>query len=60
MTKKRGTAWDGVKNIYHAHQALEVIEDLRQSGGRALGEVTEVAMMLAALAVVIGLFHLLA
>jgi hypothetical protein len=59
MTKKRGTAWDGVKNVYHVHQALEVIEDLRQSGGRALGEVIEVAMMLAVLAAVIGLFYLL-
>jgi hypothetical protein len=22
MAKKRGTAWDGVKNVYHIHQAL--------------------------------------
>jgi hypothetical protein len=59
MAKKRGSMWDGIRDAYHLQQVLEALGSLRQSGGRFLEELGEMAMMFAALAVVVGLFWLL-
>jgi hypothetical protein len=59
MVKKRGSVWDGIRDAYNLHQTIETLGELRQAGGKLLGELGEMAMMFAALAVVIGLFCLL-
>ncbi len=33
MVIKRGSVWDGIKDAYHLHQAIEALGTLRQSGG---------------------------
>jgi hypothetical protein len=59
MAKKRGSVWDGIRDAYNLHQAIETLGALRQSGGRFLEGLREMALMIAALAVVMGLFWLL-
>jgi hypothetical protein len=56
MAKKRGSVWDGIRDAYNLHQAIETLGALRQSGGRFLEGLREMALMIAALAVVMGLF----
>ena len=58
MAKKRGSGWQGIRDAYNLHQAMETLATLRQSGERLRGELAEMAMMVAALVVVIALFYL--
>jgi hypothetical protein len=59
MGKKRGSAADGVKAVYHVHQAFDALQSLNQSKVRKFfQELANVAMMLAAVAFVCGLFWL--
>jgi hypothetical protein len=56
MAKKRGGVADGVKAVYHVHQALEVAQSLSQSKVRQFFEgIGEIAMIAISLAVVYGL-----
>jgi hypothetical protein len=48
MGKKRSSGWDGIRDIYHLHQAMEMLETLRRSGGKVLEQIIEMAMMVAA------------
>jgi hypothetical protein len=59
MGKKRGSVWDGVRDVYHLHQAMETLQALRRSGGEVLRQIGEMVMMIAALAVICGLVWLL-
>jgi hypothetical protein len=59
MAKKRGSVWDGIRDAYNLHQAIEMLGALRQSGGRFLEGLGEMAMMIVALAIVCGVFWLL-
>jgi hypothetical protein len=59
MVKKRGSVWDGIRDAYNLHQAIETLGELRQAGGKLLEVLGEMAMMIATLAVVIGMFYLL-
>jgi hypothetical protein len=58
MTKKRGTIWDGIRDAYNVHEAFELLESFRRSGGRYLTELGE-ALMVAALALICVVFCLL-
>ena len=33
-SKKRGTIWDGIRDAYNIHEAFELLEGFRRSGGR--------------------------
>jgi hypothetical protein len=59
MTKKRGTIWDGVRDTYNVHEAFGLLESLRRSSGRYLTELGEMALMVAALALICAVFWLL-
>jgi hypothetical protein len=59
MAKKRGTVWDGIRDAYNVHEAFYLIETLRRSGGRVIGQIGEMIMMVGTLAVVCGVFWLL-
>jgi hypothetical protein len=59
MVIKRGSVWDGIKDAYHLHQAIEALGTLRQSRGRFLEDLGGMAMMIAALGVVVILLWLL-
>jgi hypothetical protein len=59
MGKKRGSVWDGIRDVYHLHQAMEMLETLRRSGGKVLEQIIEMAMMVAVLAVICGVVWLL-
>jgi hypothetical protein len=59
MAKKRGSVWDGIKDVYHLHQAMEMLGTLRRSGGKVLEEIIEMAMMVTVLAVICGFVWLL-
>jgi hypothetical protein len=52
MTKKRGTIWDGIRDAYNIHEAFEMQEGFRRSGRRYLTDLGEMALMVAALALV--------
>jgi len=59
MRKKRGSVADGVKAAYRVHQAFEAVQSLSESKVRKFfEELANVAMMLAAIACVCGLFWL--
>ena len=51
--------WDGIKDVYHLHQAMEMLGTLRRSGGKVLEEIIEMAMMVTVLAVICGIVWLL-
>jgi hypothetical protein len=56
---KRHRIADGVKAVYHVHQAFEAVQSLSESKVRKFfEELANVAMMLAAIAFVCGLFWL--
>jgi hypothetical protein len=57
MAKKRGSVWDGIRDAYNLHEALEALKALGRSGGRAVEEVTNVALMLVALAAVLSFVY---
>jgi hypothetical protein len=59
MTKKRGTIWDGIRHAYNVHEAFELLESFRRLGGRWLTELGEMALMVAALALICVVFWLL-
>ena len=56
---ERGTIWDGIRDAHNIHEAFELLEGLRRSGGRYLTELGEMALMVAALALVCAVFWLL-
>ena len=59
MTKKRGSVWDGIRDAYNVHEAFQLLESLRRSGGRFVHELSEMALMVGALAIVALVFWLL-
>jgi hypothetical protein len=59
MAKKCDTVWGGIRDAYNVREAFQVIETLRRSGGRVVGEVGEMVMMVGALAAVCAVFWLL-
>ena len=36
MAKKRGSIWDGIRDVYHLHQASEALGALHRSSGQVL------------------------
>jgi hypothetical protein len=59
MGKKRWSGWDGIRDVYHLHQAMETLQALRRSGGQVLHEIVEMALMVAVLALICGIVWLL-
>jgi hypothetical protein len=59
MAKKRGSVLNGIKDVYHLDQAMEMLASLRRSGGEVLEQIIEMAMMVAVLAVTCGVVWLL-
>ena len=59
MTTKRRRIMDGAKSVYHLHQAYEAVQSLSESKVRKFfQELANMAMMVAAVALVCGLFWL--
>jgi hypothetical protein len=59
MAKKRGNMTDGIKTVYHVHQAFEAAQSLTTSKVRQFFEgIGEFAMITISLAIVYGLFWL--
>jgi hypothetical protein len=59
MAKKCDTVWGSIRDAYNVREAFQVIETLRRSGGRVVGEVGEMVMMVGAVAAVCAVFWLL-
>jgi hypothetical protein len=55
--KKRGTAWDAVRDAYNLHEAQEAVTAISRTSGNTLWEIGNVALMLMVLALVAGLFY---
>jgi hypothetical protein len=53
------TVWGSIRDAYNVREAFQVIETLRRSGGRVVGEVGEMVMMVGAVAAVCAVFWLL-
>lgn len=56
-SKKRGTIWNGIRDAYNVHEALDLLESLHHGTGRLFEQVRETALMALALAAVLGLFY---
>jgi hypothetical protein len=52
MTKKRSTIWDGIRDAHNVHECFRGVGGLCRSDGRYLTELGEMALMVAALALV--------
>ncbi|WP_038946799.1 hypothetical protein [Bradyrhizobium genomosp. III] len=59
MTKKRHSVWNGIRDAYNVHEAMQLLDSLQRSGGHYLTELREMALMVIVLAIVCLTFWLM-
>ena len=60
MAKKRGSAWDGLRNAYNLYQGQETLIALSRASSDTLWEIRNTAMMVAAIAAIGAIVFFLA